>query len=241
MACSSLFVRVKALLVLVLVANPHVSAFVRQQQRHYSTITTTPTTTPTSTSIAFPQVPIGADHPTRSAENTLLFSSNNNNNNDQDADGAPRGEFLRGFLQSDSWSSTVLPQSVIIAKADLPRLGIFKDQSYQVQKIYLQGIQDEQVQTVELDALIIVDDDPSAIPSGYTQYLELYSPMYHEKVGFVKVTPEEIGLVNLRTEVMDSVVFALPMVGFWTAMSWTFAKLYNDRYGGDFMDALFGR
>jgi hypothetical protein len=178
-----------------------------------------------------------------------MSQNNNNNNNNNDDDDTPLGRLLRGLLQTTdttSSSTTAMDRNaIVVAKVDIPSLGIWKDQSYELQNIYLQGMNSETnsiVDKIPLDSLIIVGNSESVkIPTGYTQYIELYNPTYHKSKGAVKVTPEEVGLVSLRTEVLDSVLFALPVLGFWTATSWMFAKTYNDRYGGNFLDALFGR
>jgi hypothetical protein len=89
------------------------------------------------------------------------------------------------------------------------------------------------VEKIPQDAIV------QEVPNGYTQYITLYSPQYHKESGPVICTPEEVGLVSLQTEVVESIIFALPVLAFWTATAISFAKNYNDRYGGNFFDALF--
>jgi hypothetical protein len=153
----------------------------------------------------------------------------------------PLRVFLRGIVNT-GMSTEISIQSVVVAKADLPNLGIWMDQSYQVESIYLQKQMNNFNNTVEripLTNLIVVDSSES-IPSGYTQYLQVYNPAYHDDKSVI-VTPEEIGLVSLRDEIMDSILFALPVLGFWMTTSAIFAKTYNERYGGNFFDAFWGR
>jgi hypothetical protein len=175
--------------------------------------------------------------PPEPSDETVAFDRDNNDND------TPLGRTLRGLWQT-GMKESVEVKSMVVAKADLPSLGIWMDQTYELRSIYWQGVNPETnvVEQLPLDTLqnTVSKDRPSS-PVGYTQYIELYNPMYHELMGAVKVTPEEVGLVSLRTEVLDSILFALPVLGFWTATSFMFAKTYNDRYGGDFLDALFGR
>jgi hypothetical protein len=162
-----------------------------------------------------------------------------------DKDASPRdtplGVFLRGIVNT-GMSPEIGIQSIVVAKADLPHLGIWMDQSYQVESIYLQNQQNNNNNTIERIPLIklIVIDPSESVPSGYTQYLQVYNPAYHDDKPVI-VTPEEIGLVSLRDEIMDSILFALPVLGFWMTTSAIFAKTYNERYGGNFFDAFWGR
>jgi hypothetical protein len=75
--------------------------------------------------------------------------------------------------------------------------------------------------------------------NGYTRYITLYSAKYHQVQGPITLTPEEVDLVSVKDEVLDSFLWALPLFVFWTAMAVSFANLYNDRYGGNWIDALF--
>lgn len=80
---------------------------------------------------------------------------------------------------------------------------------------------------------------------GYTLYIQLYNPMYHDNDDFgrkgVIVTPDEVGLVSMKDEVVDSVLSALPILSFWLGTCFVFARTYNEKYGGTFVDAFLGR
>lgn len=163
----------------------------------------------------------------------------------------PLGSFLRGLVRT-SMKETIAVNSIVVARVDIPSLGIWTDQTYEVKTIYLQGEMKKNSNTVErvpLDEVLLPSSSSTGnvvIPNGFTQYIELYNPNYHNENTIhrgmsVKVTPEEVGLVSLRTEVFDSILFALPVLGFWTTTCWIFTKIYTDRYGGNFFDALFGR
>lgn len=153
--------------------------------------------------------------------------------------------YLRGLIQT-GMKETIEVDSIVVARADIPSMGIYVDQSYELQSIYRQSFNDE-TNTIERTPLqcLSVDDDESDDTFGgdnvYTTYIKLYSSIYHKESGAVIVTPDEVGLVTLRTEVLDSIVFALPVLSFWTATCFVFASQYNERYGGNFLDALLGR
>jgi hypothetical protein len=170
---------------------------------------------------------------------------NNNPNMMENDDDTPLGRFLRGLVRT-GMKDTVAVHAIVIAKADIPSLGIWMDQSYELQSIYLQGLNRETnlVEKIPLETLTEEPGTTTTISTtqgagSYTKYISLYSPMYHKERGPVVVTPEEVGLISLRDEVLDSILFALPVLAFWTTTAFTFAKTYNERYGGNFIDALF--
>lgn len=145
------------------------------------------------------------------------------------------GRFLRGFVET-GMKGTMERGSVVVAKADIPSLNIWMDQTYELRSVYLQGMNPE-TQIVERMSCPSLEANMS-IPSGYTLYVSLFSPVYHDEA--IVATPEEVGLITLKDEVQDSVLMALPILSFWLAVSYTFASQYNERYGGNFVDAFFG-
>jgi hypothetical protein len=150
----------------------------------------------------------------------------------------PLGRFLRGLART-GMKDTVNVNAIVIAKADILSLGIWMDQSYELQSIYLQGLNPETNLVEKIPLETLTDEEATTTTQGYTKYIKLYSPVYHKESGPVIVTPEEVGLVSLRDEVLDSILFALPVLAFWTTTAFMFAKTYNERYGGNFIDALF--
>ena len=130
-------------------------------------------------------------------------------------------------LKASGMSTHVRRGSVVIARYDVPVLRIVKSQSYQVIDIYLQGPLQSgaAVERVSLDSL----DAPW--PSGhdhFTLYIKLFSSFYHEEP--VICTPEEVGLVTLRDEVMDSMREAVPILGFWVSLCivfWSYGSITN--------------
>ena len=147
------------------------------------------------------------------------------------------GRFLRGFAKT-GMKGTMERGSIVVAKADIPSLNIWMDQTYELRSVYLQGMNPE-TQMVERISCPSLETNMMSIPNGYTLYVSLFSPVYHDEA--IVVTPEEVGLITLKDEVQDSVLMAIPILSFWLAVSYTFASQYNERYGGNFLDAFFGR
>ena len=135
-------------------------------------------------------------------------------------------------------TDSVSPGDVIFARIDVPSSSVYADRGYDVVSIYHQGINGT---TGRIDRLPVGSlDEP--VPSGYTCYVRLYSPKYHGpymEEGAVVVTPEEVGLVSMRTEVNQSLLLAIPGL-FWVFLCVSFVNIYEERYGGTFMDAFWG-
>jgi len=123
---------------------------------------------------------------------------------------------------------------------------------YELQSIYLQG-KSTSLSVADTTGLPrsggIIDKIPlpaldlanQKIPPGYTLYITLYSPMYHDDDGIgVIVTPQEVGLTTMQDEIIDSLLTALPLLFFTLSLSATFASSYTQRYGGNFLDAFWG-
>ena len=148
----------------------------------------------------------------------------------------------------------------IVQGNSLPALGLQEWQSYELRSVYDQGMDAETGRVVKIPRPYLSlspphkgtgtgngttaeeednDDDENKIPIGYQRYITLYAARYHRECGPVIVSPEDITLVSVREEVRDSLLMALPIFGFWTALAISFANVYNDRYGGNFLDALF--
>lgn len=162
---------------------------------------------------------------------------------DKDEDGEdndnllPRGDGLRKLLLSLNPDPVVSVGCTVIASGNIPDLGIWQFQSYELQGIYDQG-SDPATGLVEKIPREYLRDK---IPSGFMRYVTLYSPKHHQIEGPVVLAADEVGLSSVRDEVIDSVVMALPLFGFWTALAFSFANQYSARTGGSFLDAFFGR
>ena len=176
--------------------------------------------------------PVPFRAPRRGYQSVALLRGSIDDDNENPRDGF--GRMLRVAFSS-GMSEDIKQGALVVARADLPSQGIYMDQSYELRSIFKQRLNPE-TNVVEKIPLISLEED---VGTGYVQYVTLFSPMYHEECGPVVVTPEEAGLVAFRTEVVDSIIFALPVLGFWLATCFTFARMYNEKYGGNFFDALF--
>ncbi|KAL3929669.1 MAG: hypothetical protein SGBAC_012113 [Bacillariaceae sp.] len=160
-------------------------------------------------------------------------NNNNNNNNNSDRESLDR---LGGVRQAVSeiadtgLKDIVQAGDVIIAKVDLPRQQIYANEGYRIVSIYDQVVDKESGQVKKT----LVDQLDDITKSGYTRYLKLQVNAKETAI----VTPEEIGLVTLKDELTLSLWLAVPGF-FWVVVAWNFAHYYTERYGGNFMDAMF--
>ena len=120
---------------------------------------------------------------------------------------------------------------LIISGGDIPSLGIVMYQSYELQRIYYQGVVESEVRRVSVDTL---DDLPpvelTAAEGNPEKFLVLYSPQYHSEAaaegaarrpGPVVVAENEVKIVTLADEVADSAWLALPGL-FWVYLCFRF-------------------
>ena len=152
---------------------------------------------------------------------------------DIDGGGSFRGPDLRfgfgsaGFVFLDALlkgtrRDVVRAGDLIISGGDIPNLGIVMFQSYELQKIYYQGVVENEV--LKVDVQTLDDAPPAELSSAPTEkYLVLYSPQYHSEAateglarspGPVVVSQKELKIVTLAQEVADSAWLALPGL-FW--------------------------
>lgn len=157
---------------------------------------------------------------------------------DKDDKSPPLTTFLEKVSNTGVDNRSIQLNSLVVAKYDLPELGIFADQTYELKSVYFQGLNEASGQ-VEKTSLSKLDLTGLTPPSGYELYITLYSPMYHEKP--VIVTPSEVGLISMKDEVLDSIIVAIPILSFWLGTCFIFASKYNQKYGGNFVDAFFGK
>mmetsp|Transcript_1731 Transcript_1731/g.2487 ORF Transcript_1731/g.2487 Transcript_1731/m.2487 type:complete len:223 (+) Transcript_1731:88-756(+) len=155
----------------------------------------------------------------------------------------PLTSFLEKAANTGIDNKCIKADSLVITKIDRPDLGIFADQTYVLKSVYLQKSNESgEVERIPLPQLDLTETTP---PSGYELYVSLYSSMYHDNeihMGRpVIATPEEVGLVSMKDEVFDSVLVAVPILSFWLGTIFVFVSKYNERYGGNFYDALFGK
>ena len=173
---------------------------------------------------------------TTKACRSFVSYNSKNKDNDDDSYYDPRdnlGRELRG-LQSTGLKQSVEPGDTVFCKKDIQPMGIYEGKAYELQAIYAQAFQ-ESTQTVDKIALGSLDTE---IPPGYDRYITLYNPMYQDEP--VVVTPDEVGLVSVRSELVNSMWLAIPGF-FWVFVASSFYNIYHERTGGSFLDAFLGR
>ncbi|KAL3787711.1 hypothetical protein HJC23_012137 [Cyclotella cryptica] len=168
-------------------------------------------------------------------KNIFVCRTSRNNNNDEDVNN-PRdnlGRALRGF-QSSAFKEEIEVGDTVVCKFPIPNLGIYENTSYELRSVYAQSF-DEETQSIvkmQLNGL----NDP--IPPGSALYVILFSPNHHTDA--VVVSPEEVGLSSVRSELGDAAWLAVPGF-FWVFVASNFYNIYHERTGGTFMDAFWGR
>lgn len=113
-------------------------------------------------------------------------------------------------VRKGSLGSTIKPGRICIARRDLPSKYIVVDQAYEVRSIYYQGLRGAEVERVPVAS---ADTPPPEGCKGYVMYMTIFSEEYHTVP--VIVRPEEVCLVSLGEEVVDSLKIAVPILGFW--------------------------
>ncbi|KAG7367929.1 hypothetical protein IV203_030672 [Nitzschia inconspicua] len=185
------------------------------------------------------------------------FQSNDNNNNTAATAAAAVSQFDGGgdpFWKSVTRTgmkdlNELQVGDVIVAKTDIPSLSVWAGSGYEITAMYWKGVNADTgiVDTIPLDTLYNKAENDSInttpnqgapSPPGYKKYLEVYNSRHHQKRGPVVVSPEEIGLVTLKSELEEAILLAIPGL-FWVFVAATFANTYTERYGGDFWDAFF--
>ena len=119
--------------------------------------------------------------------------------------------FLDALLRGTSRDVTKIGD-IVIAGGDLPKLGIVQYQSYELQRVYYQCMVGNEVVKIDVETL------SSPLPSEFAiaqssdtfKFLVLYSPQYHKELGPVVVAEDEMKIVSLADEVLDSAWLAIP-------------------------------
>ena len=118
----------------------------------------------------------------------------------QESDDNPRDSFgrsLRGF-QKSALKTIVEKGDTIVCKQSVPSLQIYENTSYEVMATYAQSF-NEETQQIEKQMLNCLDEGSSEdLPSNSKLYISLFSPVHHKQP--VVVTPEEVGLATVRSE-----------------------------------------
>ena len=175
----------------------------------------------------------------------------------------PTGAGLKNLIKD---TEDLVVGDWVVAKRDVPSLGIGAGRVYKILAIFLKGAASEaSAATAESSAGLGVeviplerygDDEANSYGSSYTKYLRVYNPRDHDprKVNLgvgspldnqqqqqqqgVVVTPEEIGLVSVKADWTEALFLAVPGF-FWVVVAMAFSNYYTDRYGGSFWDAFF--
>ena len=107
-----------------------------------------------------------------------------------------------------------------------PEYGIIRAQSYELRRVYFQGVMDGSVARVDVASLEATAPSGCA---GFTKYLSLYSRRYHERTGPVIVRPSEVQIVTIKDEIADSAWLALPGL-FWVWLAYSIYQ-YGEAHG----------
>ncbi|KAK1736183.1 hypothetical protein QTG54_013319 [Skeletonema marinoi] len=166
-----------------------------------------------------------------------LYMTNQDNDNDEYDPRDNFGRSLRGF-QSSALKTVIETGDTIVCKQSIPSLSIYENASYEVVAIYAQSF-NEETQQVEKQMMNCIEEDSSAnLPSKSKLYISLFSPVHHTEP--VVVSPEEVGLTTVRSELGNAALLAVPGF-FWIFVASTFYNIYHERTGGSFSDAFWGR
>jgi hypothetical protein len=115
-------------------------------------------------------------------------------------------------VRKGSLGSAIATGRLCVARRDLPSKYIVCDQAYEVREIYYQGTTESGAEVVRVPVPSL-DTKPPEGCEGYVLYMKVFSQEYHTEP--VIVRPEEVGLVSLGEEVVDSLKIAIPILGFW--------------------------
>lgn len=130
----------------------------------------------------------------------------------------------------------------VVAKRDIPSLGIRSGAVYKIQSIFLKGTATQESAGLGVEVIPLESYGEEKTSAGYTKYLKVYNPRDHDKLEGdekgVVVTPEEIGLVTVKADWTEALFLAVPGF-FWVFVAMAFSNYYTDRYGGSFLDAFF--
>ena len=183
---------------------------------------------------------------------TMKAKSNDDSGKEEDV--LNRVDFVRQVLgvTNTGLNDIIKVGDVIIAKNGVEELGIVQNEGYEIVAMYDQGFNAETNQIEKLPIEYIDTTSTSSTEgeggtsefvspkSGYTRYIQLAISNDGDSNTRTTaiVTPEEIGLVTLKKEMFNALWLAIPGL-FWVYVAISFANNYNERYGGNFFDALF--
>ena len=130
---------------------------------------------------------------------------------------------LRAMTSSDVFAQTLEDVTVgqlAVVGEDYPSLLLWKNQHYEVRRIYFQRSDDE-VGAKRVDAATLGEDYPDGGDDvNWTLYVELFSEEYHSAP--VRVRPERVGLRTVGSEIVDALFVAVPVSLFWASVGFSF-------------------
>ena len=130
---------------------------------------------------------------------------------------------LRAMTSSDVFAQTLEDVTVgqlAVVGEDYPSLLLWKNQHYEVRRIYFQRSDDE-VGAKRVDAATLGEDYPDGGEDvNWTLYVELFSEEYHSAP--VRVRPERVGLRTVGSEIIDALFVAVPVSLFWASVGFSF-------------------
>jgi hypothetical protein len=175
--------------------------------------------------------------PLGTAHSTYFFMTNQENDHNEHSPRDNFGRSLRG-LQSSALKTVIETGDTVVCKQSFPSLGIYENTSYEVMAIYAQSF-NEETQQVEKQMMNFMNESSiENLPLKGKLYISLFSPVHHKEP--VVVSPEEVGLTTVRSELGNAAWLAIPGF-FWVFVASTFYNIYHERTGGSFSDALWGR
>ena len=102
----------------------------------------------------------------------LATKNGNNENNDTNLKEPPLTAFLDNVSKTGLDNTRIQRNALVIAKYDVPELGIFADQTYELQEIYFQKTtQEGLVEKVDMTELNLGQKDDTMITKGEEKYL----------------------------------------------------------------------
>ena len=130
---------------------------------------------------------------------------------------------LRAMTSSDVFAQTlgdVAVGQLAVVGEDVPSLLLWKNQHYEVRRVYFQRSDDE-LGAKRRDAATLGDVYPDGGDTvNWTLYVELFSEEYHSTP--VRVRPERVGLRTVGSEIVDALSVAVPVSLFWAAVGVSF-------------------
>jgi hypothetical protein len=130
---------------------------------------------------------------------------------------------LRAMTSADVFAQTlgdVRVGQLAVVGEDCPSLLLWKNQHYEVRRMYFQR-NDDEIGAARVEAATLGD----AFPDGgddkkWTLYVELFSKEYHATP--VRVRPERVGLRTVGSEIIDALFVAIPVSLFWACVGFSF-------------------